>query len=139
MGKGCGWCGKSIGFLDMSFVYMEAQGKEFIVCGDCARKISSVKKGETPLEAIVTEATAPELLHQILPYSQAFEEYRAEIEKQQDVRKQQQKVKDEAREVDPLYEDIHQIAGDLRFIKNWLIINIVAGIILLVLSVSLLI
>ena len=35
-----------------------------------------------------------------------------------------------AQENDPLYDDIHQIAGDLRFIKNLIIIGIVCGFIL---------
>ena len=33
--------------------------------------------------------------------------------------------KNAARETDPLYDDIHQIAGDLRFIKNFIIISVI--------------
>ena len=40
---------------------------------------------------------------------------------------------------DPLYDDIHQIAGDLRFIKNLIIISIACGFILEIISVIVLI
>lgn len=35
-----------------------------------------------------------------------------------------------AQKNDPLYDDIHQIAGDLRFIKNLIIVGLVCGFIL---------
>lgn len=34
------------------------------------------------------------------------------------------------RERNPLYDDIHQIANDLRFIKNLIIVGLVASIIM---------
>lgn len=36
---------------------------------------------------------------------------------------------------DPLYDDIHQIAGDLRFIKNLIILGIVCSVLLGILGV----
>ena len=40
-----------------------------------------------------------------------------------------------AQKNDPLYDDIHQIAGDLRFIKNLIIIGLVCGFILGIIGV----
>lgn len=40
-----------------------------------------------------------------------------------------------AREDNPLYDDIHQIAGDLRFIKNLIIIGLVCAFVLGVVGV----
>lgn len=34
----------------------------------------------------------------------------------------------------PLYEDIHQIAGDIRFLKNLIIVGLVLGIILILIG-----
>lgn len=61
-------------------------------------------------------------------------EYYQSIEKSE--RKEaehQQKI--ELTENHPLYNDIHQIAGDLRFLKNLVIVGIVLGIILTIVSV----
>lgn len=44
----------------------------------------------------------------------------------------QQKI--EATENHPLYNDIHQIAGDIRFLKNLVILGIVLGIVLTVIG-----
>ena len=45
-------------------------------------------------------------------------------------RKKNELNKRVAQRNDPLYDDIHQIAGDLRFIKNLIIIGIVCSFIL---------
>lgn len=37
----------------------------------------------------------------------------------------------------PLYDDIHQIAGDLRFIKNLIILSIVCGVVFGIISMVL--
>ena len=50
-----------------------------------------------------------------------------ELEKQEKERIENKIV---AQKNDPLYDDIHQIAGDLRFIKNLIIIGLVCGFIL---------
>ena len=35
----------------------------------------------------------------------------------------------------PLYDDIHQIAGDLRFIKNLIVIGLVCGVVMWIIGV----
>ena len=35
----------------------------------------------------------------------------------------------------PLYEDIHQIAGDIRFLKNLIIVGLVLGVVLILIRV----
>ena len=35
----------------------------------------------------------------------------------------------------PLYEDIHQIAGDIRFLKNLIIVRLVLGVVLILIGV----
>ena len=35
----------------------------------------------------------------------------------------------------PLYEDIHQIAGDIRFLKNLIIVGLVLGVVLILIGV----
>lgn len=42
-----------------------------------------------------------------------------------------------AQKDDPLYDDIHQIAGDLRFLKNLVIIGLILSILLSIISVML--
>lgn len=54
-----------------------------------------------------------------------------EAEKQEAER--QQKI--ELTESHPLYNDIHQIAGDIRFLKNLVIVGLILGIILTLVGV----
>lgn len=58
-------------------------------------------------------------------------------EKVRTIEIKEQKIKDKlvAQENDPLYDDIHQIAGDLRFIKNLIVIGLVCGVVLGIISV----
>ena len=59
-------------------------------------------------------------------YQNIQESKRKEVERQQKI---------ELTEKHPLYNDIHQIAGDLRFLKNLVIIGLVLGIILTLVGV----
>ena len=61
--------------------------------------------------------------------------YQSQQEKEQAI--QNQEKKNEARKTDPLYEDIHQIAGDLRFIKNFIIVSVIAALAMTVISLLL--
>lgn len=118
MAKTCSWCGEQIGFLDMAYDWVEIGKKGHWVCGRCCGKIAHAKIGHTTFKEIATDKTDPEL----------FNHY-AEQEKSPEEIIQQEKAKKESQQTNPLYEDIHQIAGDLRFIKNYLIFCIVVGII----------
>ena len=50
---------------------------------------------------------------------------------EESIKKEENRIerKKEAQKNDPLYEDIHQIAGDLRFLKNIVIAGLVLSII----------
>ena len=119
MAKICGWCSKKIGFTDMTYDGVDTGTKWHYVCIDCCRKIESVKKGYATVEEIATDGTDPDLFN-----------YYLEHEENSQKAIQQKRVKVESQRTNPLYDDIHQIAGDLRFIKNYLIFTIIAGIIL---------
>ena len=65
-----------------------------------------------------------------LEYKEQVKKYKEEKEKQEAIiREKQQNIL-----TNPLYDDIHQIAGDLRFIKNLIIISLVAGILLSIIA-----
>lgn len=49
--------------------------------------------------------------------------------------KEQIESKKVAQRNNPLYDDIHQIAGDLRFIKNLIIFGLVCGVVLGIIGV----
>lgn len=119
MAKICSWCSKKIGFSDMMYDIVDTGTKWHWVCGNCCKKIDLVKKGQATVEEIATDGTNPELFS-----------YYLEHEEKSDKAIQQQRVKIESQQTNPLYDDIHQIAGDLRFIKNYLIVTIIVGIII---------
>ena len=126
MAKICSWCGNKVLFTDLDYRYEVVGNKDYYVCGECLRKISAARKGQIDFEKIKTENTEIELFNHISQGSNTREEM---IEKMK-IRQEQHEIKEEARQTDPLYDDIHQIACDLRFIKNWLIFCIVAGCVL---------
>ena len=125
MATKCGWCGKKIGFADFSYTVESVGNRDFCICGECSGKISYAKDGKILFDEIVTPETNPDLLYhlsrQVTPTDDMIQCRKRELE--------QESLKEEAKAVDPLYEDIHQIAKDLRFIKNYLIFCIVVGVI----------
>lgn len=58
---------------------------------------------------------------------------------EESVKKEEERIerKLSAQKEDPLYDDIHQIAGDLRFLKNLVIIGLVLSILSGIISVLL--
>lgn len=59
-------------------------------------------------------------------YKEQIKRYKEEQQRQEAI--QQEKYNNSL--TNPLYDDIHQIAGDLRFIKNLIILGIVCSVIL---------
>ena len=60
-------------------------------------------------------------------------EYNEQIKKNKEEQKRKEAIQQEKYQntlTNPLYDDIHQIAGDLRFIKNLIIIGLVCGFVL---------
>lgn len=120
----CSWCGKKLGFTDMNYSYETVGNKQHCICGVCSTKVHSAKNGDVTFDEIKTEETISELFYHLAGQAELTDEM---IEERQ-LRQEQQKIKEEAQQTNPLYDDIHQIAGDLRFIKNFIIFYIVASI-----------
>lgn len=58
-------------------------------------------------------------------------EYKEQVKRYKEEKKKQEAIQQEKQQnllTNPLYDDIHQIAGDLRFIKNLIIVGLVCGI-----------
>lgn len=67
-------------------------------------------------------------------------DYLANIKSDEEIeheRKEKERIENKivAQKNNPLYDDIHQIAGDLRFIKNLIIFGLVCGFLLGIISV----
>lgn len=65
-------------------------------------------------------------------------EYKEKIKKDKDEQLRQEAIQQEKHQnalTNPLYDDIHQIAGDLRFIKNLFIIGLVCMVVLAIIGV----
>lgn len=123
MAKICGWCGNRVAFSDIDYAYETVDNKDYCICGVCFHKILAAKKGQIGFDEITTENTAIELYNHVSQSAKTYNEMIQDIK----IKQQKQQIKVEAQQTNPLYEDIHQIAGDLRFIKNWLIFCIVVG------------
>ena len=120
----CVCCGKKIPFLDVNFDYIEIDKVDYIVCGKCRNKITAYNNGNIPVEEVITDATDEKVADYILKLKSKED---IELAKQEKVRMENKMM---AQRSDPLYDDIHQIAGDLRFIKNLIIIGLACGFIL---------
>lgn len=128
MAKVCSWCGRNIGFADMlGYDWVEINKKGYWICGKCCGDIDAAQKELVTFEEIATENTAPELLDYYIKKDNP-----EETEKKEQIRNEYEQRMEESRQNNPLYYDIHQIAGDLRFIKNCLIVSIICGIVLAV-------
>jgi len=74
----------------------------------------------------IAERVASDILHSDrTEYNQKLEEY-DKMEKQ---RQRQKRLKEIAQQNNPLYDDIHQIAQDLHFIKNLIIVILILSVI----------
>lgn len=125
MATNCSWCGKKIGTFDFTYTYEQVGDREHYICDECSAKVSAAKNGKATFEGIKTEQTVPELFNHFVEQLKTPEE----VIQQENVKKEQQRIKEASQQTNPLYDDIHQIAGDLRFIKNYLVFCIVIGII----------
>lgn len=125
MAKFCSWCGKQFGFFDIDFTYEEVGDKGYHICGECSGKITAAKNGNITFEEIRTDRTNKKLFNHLLGETEPTDE----MKRERKIRQEQQQIKKDAQQTNPLYDDIHQIARDLRFIKNYLIFSIVVGVI----------
>lgn len=120
----CVCCGKKIPFLDVDYDYIEIEKVEYRLCGKCRSKINAYYNGNIPIDEVISDATDKNVADYI---KNIKSEEDIEFEKQEKERIENKIV---AQKNDPLYDDIHQIAGDLRFIKNLIIIGLVCGFVL---------
>ena len=125
----CACCGKKIPFLDVDYDYIEINKEEYRLCGKCRRKINSDNAGKITVDEDVTDAT-----------NENVADYLRNIKSEEDIeleRQEKERIENKivAQKNDPLYDDIHQIAGDLRFIKNLIIIGLVCGVVMGIIGV----
>lgn len=126
----CSWCGGKIGLFDVNYTRKEVGNEEHFICSKCSQLIADVKNGTATFEEIRREKTSVDLFNCLTEQVQPLVgNVQAEVTRgieqstnnDRNVRNQKQ-----------LYEDIHQIACDIRFLKNYLIFCIVASIIFFV-------
>ena len=118
MARICDWCGKKVGFSEL-FDTEEVESKTYLLCSKCCEDVAAAKKGFTTFDEIKTAETNPILFN----YYAQPEKVADAIVKQNQHIQAQSKAKKAAREKDPLYDDVHQIAEDVRFIKNYILIS----------------
>lgn len=125
MAEICSCCGKKISFLDVGFDLIEIDKEDYKICSVCNSNFSVYKSGEILFEELVNDSTKPKL-------KEYFKQYAPDGKVAEEIRQQEQRIQRKivAQKNDPLYDDIHQIAGDLRFIKNLIIIGLVCGFVL---------
>jgi hypothetical protein len=120
----CSCCGKKISFLDVDFDYIEIDNESYRICGKCRSKISAYNLGDISVDEVISDVTHEKVADYLRNIKSG-----EEIEKE---KKEKERIENKiiAQKNDPLYDDIHQIAGDLRFIKNLIIVGLVCGFIL---------
>lgn len=107
----CAYCGKVV----YGYFNVEIDKQMYKLCEGCNIKI---KKGQISVSDLSS------------PMVKSLEE---------SVKKEEERIerKLSAQKDDPLYDDIHQIAGDLRFLKNLVIIGLILSILSGIISVML--
>lgn len=120
----CSCCGKKIPFLDVDFDYIEIDNETYRLCGKCRSKINSYNNGNISLDEVISDMTNGKVVDYLRNIKSDEE---IEIARQEKERIENKIV---AQKNEPLYDDIHQIADDLRFIKNMIIFGLVCGFIL---------
>ena len=61
MATNCSWCGKKIGFFDITYTCETVDDKEHFLCGECTGKVSAAKNRTVSFEKIRTSNTSQEL------------------------------------------------------------------------------
>lgn len=125
----CSCCGEKIPFFDISYDYIDVGSEFYRICQKCRNKINAYNAGDISVEEVISGATHKKLADYL---RRIKSEEKAECEKKERERIENKRA---AQKNDPLYDDIHQIAGDLRFIKNLIILGIVCSVLLGILGV----
>ena len=125
----CSCCGKRILFLDVDFDYIDIDNESYRVCGKWRSKINAFNSGDISFDEVISDDT-----------NKKVADYLRNIKSDEEIeyeRKEKERIENKmaAQRNDPLYDDIHQIAGDLRFIKNLIIISLVCSFILGIIGV----
>ena len=115
---------KNIPFLDIDYDLIKIGDEEYRLCTKCRSKINSYINGDILIEEVISDDTDENVADYIRNIKSKEE---IAIESQE---KERIENKITAQKNNPLYDDIHQLAGDLRFIKHLIIIGIVCDCIL---------
>lgn len=105
----CAVCGKELN----GYFSLNIDGKQYKLCENCNIKM---KKGKLSADDLLAD-TVKNIT--------------------ESVKKEEERIERKiiAQKDDPLYDDIHQIAGDIRFLKNLVIIGLILSIVSGILSV----
>ena len=115
---------KKIPFLDIDYDLIKIGDEEYRLCTKCRSKINSYINGDILIEEVISDDTDENVADYIRNIKSKEE---IAIESQE---KERIENKITAQKNNPLYDDIHQLAGDLRVIKHLIIIGIVCDCIL---------
>ncbi|MFR2139669.1 MAG: hypothetical protein ACLS47_07130 [Clostridium sp.] len=97
--------------------------KEYVVCHKCCYKINSYVNGNITVDDIISDVTDKDVAAYLMNLKSEKEKGNVRIDHK--VMMQQN---------NPLYDDIHQIAEDLRFIKNFILFCIICSVCIIFLA-----
>lgn len=125
----CSCCGREKSLLDVNFDYIEIDNELYGICGRCWINISAYNSGSISINEVISGTTNKKIADYI---KNIKSDETIELEEKE---KKRIEIIQEAQKNNPLYDDIHKIVGDLRFIKNLIIIGLVCGFALGIISV----
>ena len=113
----------------MEFDYIDIDSESYKICGKCKSKINVYDSGDISIDEIISNATHNKVV-----------DYLRNIKSDEEIeheKKEKERIKNKivAQKNNPLYDDIHQIAGDLRLIKNLIIIGLVCAFVIGIIGV----
>lgn len=120
----CSCCGRKKTLLDVSFDYIDIDDELYGICSKCWINISEYSAGKISIDEVIPD-TANKKIVDYLKNIKPDEVVELEVKE-----RERAVNKIEAQKNNPLFDDIHQIARDLRFIKNLIIFGLVCGVVL---------
>lgn len=126
MDKICQYWGKKITFLNSSFESAYKELSNFTLCEVCSNNYYKYKNGEISLEKHISDNT-----------DQQYKDFLSSAHLVSEIKHKEEvtNTKEQAREVSPLYDDIHQMADDIHFIKNIVLVGVILSVVGVLLSI----
>lgn len=123
MNKICDCCGQKLSFNDLEYEIIKIDDKECILCSKCKNNFQDYKNGLISINKVVYDFTNPSLKKYIEKYAPAKDITESIIQKEEQENKNNIQ-KEENKRINPLYDDIHQLANDVHSLKIIIIICI---------------